>query len=54
MLYDCPPPPLSLTCIQGNEVEDGDVCTVHYVNEAMIEQQLETKIYQMSREEAKT
>ena len=39
--------------IQGTEVEDGDVCTVRYVNEAMIEQQLETKIYQMSREEAK-
>ena len=43
-----------LNCTQGDEVEDGDVCTVHYVNEAMIEQQLETKIYQMSREEAKT
>ena len=54
MLCDCPPPPPSLTCIQGNEVEDSDVCTVHYVGETMIEQQLETKIYQMSREEAKT
>ena len=55
MLCDwlCPPLPTPPN-IQGNEVEDGDVCTVRYVNEAMSEQQLETKIYQMSREEAKT
>ena len=42
------------TCKQGDEEDDGDVYTVHYVDEAMIKQHLDAKIHQMSREEAKT
>lgn len=44
-----PSPP----CMQDNEAEDGGVSVACDINKALIEQQLQTQIYQMSREEAK-
>ena len=46
-----PSPPTP--CMQDDEVEGGGVSTAYDINKAVIEQQLQTRIYEMSREEAK-
>ena len=39
--------------MQDDEVEDGGASAAYDINKAVIEQQLQTRIYEMSREEAK-
>lgn len=48
-LVPSPPTP----CMQDDEVEGGGVSAAYDINKAVIEQQLQTRIYDMSREEAK-
>lgn len=39
--------------MQDDEVEGGGVSAAYDINKAVIEQQLQTRVYEMSREEAK-
>ena len=39
--------------MQDNEMEDGGASAADDINKAGIEQQLQTRIYELSREEAK-
>ena len=48
-----PPPPPPRPFNQDEEADDAGDTDAYYVDKEIIEQQLQTKTYQMSREEAK-